>query len=95
MRVKIVTSKRLHNNRMQFEQNVRKVNNTVTEYDHGDNHPTRDTSLWSELKRQYRLMTITCSVTICHSPQFRFHTFFSSTEPTLLYFEMYGNRNLI
>lgn len=65
MRVKTVTSKRLHNNnRMQFEQNVRKVNNTVTEYDHGDNHSTRDTSLWWELKRQYRLMTITCSVAI-------------------------------
>lgn len=49
MRVKTVTSKSLfNNNRMQFEQNVRKVNTTVTEYEHGDNHLTPKTLLLSQ-----------------------------------------------
>lgn len=49
MRVKTATSKSLYNNnRMQFEQNVRKVNNTVREYDHGDNHLTTKTLLFSQ-----------------------------------------------
>lgn len=43
-----VTSKSLsNNNMMQFEQNFRKVNNTVIEYDHGDNLTTK-TLLFSQ-----------------------------------------------
>lgn len=49
IRVKTVTRKSLYNNnRMQFEQNFRKVNNTVIEYDHRDNNLTTETLLFSQ-----------------------------------------------